>query len=77
MSYLSKQKLTHFFVEVKKDPNCKGVTYRIPWGQIVDKDKNQLRDLLCTSGYAGMNFNVHNNIQKILNKYPGPHERLN
>ena len=77
MSYLSKKNLDHFFVEVKKDPNCKGVTYRIPWGKFVDEDKKQLSGLLSSPGYAEMNFNVHKNIQEILNKYPGPDERLN
>tara|TARA_R100000687_G_scaffold79259_1_gene73363 strand:+ start:402 stop:635 length:234 start_codon:yes stop_codon:yes gene_type:complete len=77
MSYVSKPKLKHFLLEVKKDPNCKGVIYRIPWGKFVDKDKKQLSDLLTSPGYAEMNFNTHYNIKKILNKYPDPNERLN
>ena len=77
MSYVSKQKLKHFLLEVKKDPNCKGVIYRIPWGKFLDKDKKQLSDLLTSPGYAEMNFNVHYNIKKILHKYPDPNERFN
>ena len=68
MSYVSKPKLKHFLLEVKDSPNCKGVTYRIPWGKFVDEDKKQLSGLLSSSGYAEMNFNVHKNIQEILNQ---------
>ena len=65
------------FLKAKKVPNCMGITYRIPWGKLVEEDNKKLSDLLTSSGYSKMDFNTHNNIQKILDKYPDPKERLN
>ncbi len=44
---------------------------------LVKKDYKKLSDLLTSSGYSKIDFNTHNNIQKILDKYPDPNERLN
>ena len=30
------------FLKAKKDPNCMGITYRIPWGKLVEEDNKKL-----------------------------------
>ena len=58
------------FIKAKGDPNCLGVTYRVPWGILVKEDKEKLSGLLCSPGYTKMDLNTHKNIQGILKKYP-------
>ena len=70
---MSRKKL----LKAKNDPDCLGINYRIPWKMLVKKDYKKLSDLLTSSGYSKIDFNTHNNIQKILDKYPDPNERLN
>ena len=31
-------------LKAKNDPNCMGVTYRIPWGKLVEEDNKKLSD---------------------------------
>jgi len=64
-------------LKLKNDPRALGVTYRVPWGMLVKEDHKKLSDLLTSPGYGDLNFNTHNNIQKILDQYPDPNERLN
>ena len=65
------------FLKAKNDPNCVGVTYRIPWGKLVKEDTKKIADLLVSPGYSKMNTVTHKNIEKILDKYPDPNERPN
>ena len=58
------------FLRAKNDPNCLGVTYRIPWGKLVKEDKKKLSDLLVSPGYSKMNIVTHKSIQGILDNYP-------
>ena len=64
-------------LKAKNDPNCAGVIYRIPWGRLVKEDNKELSDLLVSPGYSKMDHNTHQSIQRILDKYPDPNERLN
>ena len=70
---MSRKKL----LKAKNDPDCLGINYRIPWKMLVKKDYKKLSDLLTSPGYDDLDCNTHINIQKILDQYPDPHERLN
>jgi hypothetical protein len=57
-----------------KNPMCSGMMHKIPWGQLTDKDKDVVTDLLCSIGAPSTvneDWNTHKKILKILKKYEG------
>jgi len=65
MTKTAKQRL----LKLKNDPNCVGITYRIPWTNLVYGDKEKISNLLCSPGYSKKDVDTHANIESILGKY--------